>query len=64
MAPLRRDWEHVKTGVEALRAQWEPLAGNARRRLMGVAEGMLLDFMEQLAKMRVLDAACGSGNFL
>jgi hypothetical protein len=64
MGPLRRDWKHVKTGVEALRAQWEPLAGNTRRRLMGVAEGMLLDFMEQLAKMRVLDGACGSGNFL
>ncbi|MFL5801409.1 MAG: DNA methyltransferase, partial [Roseiflexaceae bacterium] len=64
MAPLRREWATVKTGIEALRAQWEPLAGNARRRLMHVAEGMLLDVMEQLAQVRVLDAACGSGNFL
>lgn len=64
MAPLRREWEQVKAEVEALRAQWELLAGNARRRLMGTADGMLLDFLEKLAKMRVLDAACGSGNFL
>jgi type II restriction/modification system DNA methylase subunit YeeA len=64
MAPLRREWERVKAEVEALRAQWEPLAGNARRRLMGTADGMLLDFLEKLANVRVLDAACGSGNFL
>jgi hypothetical protein len=30
----------------------------------GVAEGMLLEFMERLSKVRVLDPACGSGNFL
>lgn len=64
MAPLRREWAEVQAGVEALRSQWEPLAGNARRKLMSVAEGMLLDFMERLAKVRVLDPACGSGNFL
>jgi type II restriction/modification system DNA methylase subunit YeeA len=66
MAPLRREWETVKTGAEALRAQWEVdgLSANRRRQLQGVAEGMLLDFMERLAQVRVLDAACGSGNFL
>jgi hypothetical protein len=64
MAPLRREWDEVKAGVEALRGQWEPLEGNARRRLMTVAEQMVLDFMERLSKVRVLDPACGSGNFL
>jgi hypothetical protein len=64
MAPLRREWEAVKEGIEALRQQWEPQSGNARRRLMGVAEQMVLDFSERLSKIRVLDPACGSGNFL
>jgi hypothetical protein len=66
MAPLRREWQTVKTGVEALRAQWEAagLSANRQRQLQGVAEGMLLDVIERLAQVRVLDAACGSGNFL
>lgn len=64
MAPLRREWERTKAEVETLRAQWEPLVSNARRRLMKEAEGILLKLMEHLSKVRVLDAACGSGNFL
>jgi hypothetical protein len=66
MQPLRREWEEVKAGVEALRQQWEVegISANRRRQLQSVAEGMLLEFMEQLSKVRVLDPACGSGNFL
>ena len=62
--PLRRTWAEVKAGCEALRVQWEQTTGNAQRKLQSVAEGMLLDFMEKLAQVRVLDPACGSGNFL
>ena len=64
MQPLRRAWAAAREGIEALRTQWEPLTGNARRKLQSVAEGMLLDAMEQLASTRVLDPSCGSGNFL
>ena len=66
MAPLRREWDEVKAGVEALRGQWEAegISANRQRQLKGVAEGMLLEFMERLSKVRVLDPACGSGNFL
>ena len=64
LQPLRRTWAEVKAGCEALRVQWEQTTGNAQRKLQHVAEGMLLDFMEQLAQVRVLDPACGSGNFL
>ncbi|MDZ4720231.1 MAG: type IIL restriction-modification enzyme MmeI, partial [Roseiflexaceae bacterium] len=66
MAPLRRAWAEVQVGTEALRQQWESagLSANQRRRLQGIADGMLLDFLEQLARVRVLDPACGSGNFL
>ncbi len=66
MAPLRREWAEVKIGVEALRGQWEAegLSPNRQRQLKGVAEGLLLELMERLSKVRVLDPACGSGNFL
>ena len=64
LQPLRRTWAEVKAGCEALRVQWEQTTGNAQRKLQHVAEGMLLDFMEKLAQVRVLDPACGSGNFL
>ena len=64
MAPLRREWAAAKQGIEALHVQWQPLAGNARRRLQSVAEAMVRDFVERLAGVRILDPACGSGNFL
>ncbi|MBK9712167.1 MAG: class I SAM-dependent DNA methyltransferase [Kouleothrix sp.] len=66
MAPLRREWAEVQAGTEALRGHWEVegTSANQRRKLQSVAEGMLLDFMERLSKVRVLDPACGSGNFL
>ena len=66
MAPLRREWEEVKVGVAALREQWEAegVSVNKQRQHKSVAEGMLLDFVERLSKVRVLDPACGSGNFL
>jgi len=64
MAPLRREWEQVQAGVEALRLRWEATEGNARQRLRSVAEGMLYDFADKLSQVKVLDPACGSGNFL
>jgi hypothetical protein len=66
MQPLRREWAEAQVGVEALRVQWEGegISPNRQRQLKGVAEGLLLELMERLAKVRVLDPACGSGNFL
>ena len=64
MVPLRREWASHRTAIEALREQWETQTGNARRRLQSVAEGVVLEFAERLANVRILDPACGSGNFL
>lgn len=66
MAPLRREWAEVQTGVMALSEQWsaEGVSVNKQYQHKGVAEGMLFDFVERLSKVRVLDPACGSGNFL
>jgi type II restriction/modification system DNA methylase subunit YeeA len=66
MEPLRREWVKVQADVMALKEQWnaEGVSANKQRQLKGGAEGMLLEFMERLGKVRVLDPACGSGNFL
>ncbi|HEU4326919.1 MAG TPA: DNA methyltransferase [Roseiflexaceae bacterium] len=64
MTPLRRRWAAVHAEVEALRPQWEAATGVSKQQLRGQLEGKLLDFMVELSKVRVLDPACGSGNFL
>jgi hypothetical protein len=64
MDPLRREWDAVKASVEALRPSWETAAGAAKQRIRGQMEGLLFEFMERLSTIRVLDPACGSGNFL
>lgn len=64
MAPLRREWEQVKAQVEALRPAWEAATGASKQKARSQMEGLLFDFMERLSQVRVLDPACGSGNFL
>ena len=64
MQPYRREWEAVQAGVTALHTQWQTVSGASRQKLRSVAEAMIFDFMETLSKVRVLDPACGSGNFL
>lgn len=54
MEPLRADWEEVKAGVEDFRRQGEPA-----KALQAVR-----DFHHRLCTVRVLDPACGTGNFL
>jgi len=64
MAPLRRQWEQVRakanTEAEEARGQTGRKAVNALRR----AEEELRAFAERLRRVRILDPACGSGNFL
>lgn len=50
LRPLRREWELVKSELANLH-------GPARER-------RFLEFRERLSRFRVLDPACGSGNFL
>ena len=64
MAPLRREWDQVRANASAeaekSRLQTGQKAVNTLRR----AERELADFAERLRSVRVLDPACGSGNFL
>ncbi len=64
IAPLRKEWERVRTGAQA---EAEKARGQSRRTAADTllrAERGLAAFAERLRSQRVLDPACGSGNFL
>ncbi len=62
MAPLRRDFEATKQRVEALLAEGRRVTTRtpAERNPQAVFDA----FLARLRSVRVLDPACGSGNFL
>ncbi|MCY3602093.1 MAG: class I SAM-dependent DNA methyltransferase [Chloroflexi bacterium] len=71
LAPLRREFAAMQARVEELTEGREPspltLDGRRRERLPAwerEAEAAWRAFLEQLRAVRVLDPACGSGNFL
>ncbi|HUG13963.1 MAG TPA: DNA methyltransferase [Thermomicrobiales bacterium] len=65
MQPLRRRWEVVRAEADALKAAWDaaetPAERNRRRQAFA---NRLFAFQEELAALRIMDVACGSGNFL
>ena len=72
LAPLQREWAGVKRKCEE--ELWPKVvkASRARGRTLTLKDGpqrkafdrAILDFTERLAHVKVLDPACGSGNFL
>jgi type II restriction/modification system DNA methylase subunit YeeA len=64
MAPLRRRWNEVKAGAEQIAAAMETASNSTRATLRSQLESKVLDWMDELARVRILDPACGSGNFL
>ncbi len=65
MAPLRREWEKVQDEVEALRDKLANAASSrTRNRTQGQMEDKIRSFAERIRQVKVLDPACGSGNFL
>ncbi len=72
MAPLRREWESIKTQAHDLIKQQAEISGtkgeaayvNRRRKLSEQIGSLFMSFAGRLASMQVLDPACGSGNFL
>ena len=71
MAPLRREWEAVQTEARALAQRRDAIPSSLdravqRRRdaLTGELRALIMRFDARLASVRVLDPACGSGNFL
>ena len=65
MVPLRRRWETVRVDADRLRQASEsaPTVQTRRNRQADLAR-LLGAFQDELAGVRVLDPACGSGNFL
>jgi len=69
MRPLRREWDAVRGAVEAALAAGSAgtestAARKAKARSGGKAREAVRGFLDRLQSVRVLDPACGSGNFL
>lgn len=63
--PLRERWDAVRTTAEEYLAT-EPSANarTAARKRNAMVDGPIAEFLHDLHQVRVLDPACGSGNFL
>jgi len=66
MRPLRRRWEEVREKARELHAKWQAAdsASGARTRAKNRLQKLLHSFADEIADTKVLDPACGSGNFL
>jgi type II restriction/modification system DNA methylase subunit YeeA len=65
MAPLRREWAEIKEKAKELAQKRNTAPTRAvATRLQNELSSLILGFAEKLARVRVLDPACGSGNFL
>lgn len=79
MQPLRRRWGEVRAAADQAKAEWDKvipdIAAARDRRSRSAAlrrsdqarqvfANILFGFQEELAEVRILDPACGSGNFL
>ncbi|QFT80898.1 hypothetical protein FIU89_09785 [Roseovarius sp. THAF27] len=63
--PLFAEWTEVKTQIEAALSRAESAKSrSARTKAEKEAERLHAAFLERLRSFRVLDPACGSGNFL
>lgn len=64
MAPLRRRWTEIKAQSLALAAKRDAAKGKERENLEKKLRDLLVGFSNELSQIQILDAACGSGNFL
>lgn len=65
LAPLRREWDDLKEQIRELDARRARANSPGQKTtLLAEARGLYRDFRGSLGRYRVLDPACGSGNFL
>jgi hypothetical protein len=65
IAPLQARWQAVKAGALALvEAAEKQRKGAAYNKLRAQIEEKLYTWLKELSAVRILDPACGSGNFL
>jgi len=59
LAPLQMDWVQTKAAIQAVLKK-----SRAKKSIPKLAQDLFNSFLERLAQVRILDPACGSGNFL
>jgi hypothetical protein len=59
--PLREEWDTIRAQVVSMIAAVDP---DKNKKVVDEARKIVNAFYDRLLKMRVLDPACGSGNFL
>ncbi len=72
MQPMRREWDErrttvlnvLATGKRSPTGKERPLAGKALDKARLEADTLVRNFLDRLTTVKVLDPACGSGNFL
>ena len=65
LEPLREEWDGARAAAERLVEQAEAATdAGTRTRRRNEARRVLAEFLTRLSTVRVLDPACGSGNFL
>ena len=64
MMPLRREWDETRAAIERLRDAEQGSTAVVATTLRTKAREQLDAFRQRLASVKVLDPACGSGNFL
>lgn len=64
IAPLRARWLAVKAEANALAQAAADAKGAAYHKLRQQMQATLYDWVKELSSIRILDPACGSGNFL
>ena len=72
MQPLRREWDEFRTmvlnvlatGKKRPKGGEKPPVGKALDKAHHEVDSLVRNFLDRLASVKVLDPACGSGNFL
>jgi type II restriction/modification system DNA methylase subunit YeeA len=64
LQPLAAEWTAVKTELASILSIGRTRTGQPGKAALSKAEARLDLFLKRLAEVRVLDPACGSGNFL
>lgn len=62
--PLEREWTAIKAEIVELQAKALTVSKKTADAAKKKAEGLLQTFLARLRAIRILDPACGSGNFL
>jgi hypothetical protein len=65
MAPLRKEWADIQAEARTLAQQRDASRDRqSKNAVQADLEKLIFDFVRKLATIRILDPACGSGNFL